>query len=100
LSLYAVFPVGNLSDDDYRPKEKIITPATPDNKNDFAAFGALGPADIVNIFNVNGHRIRQLKNDSIWDGKDEDGKIVESGIYIYQIKLADKIVSGTIVVAK
>jgi hypothetical protein len=37
-----------------------------------------------------------------WDGKDDGGQLVESGIYIYQIKLkaSGKIISGTVVVAK
>jgi hypothetical protein len=100
-SLYAVFPVSALTDDDYRPKEKIITPASIDGFNDFAVFGAIGINDTVNIFDVNGRRIRQLKNDNtIWDGKDDNGKVVESGLYIYQIKLTEKIINGTIVVAK
>jgi hypothetical protein len=100
-SLYAVFPVGDLRDEDYRPREKIITPATLDGHNDTAVFGALGPDDVVNIYDVNGRRVRQLKSDNTqWDGKDDDGKLAESGLYLYQIKLVDKVISGTIVVAK
>jgi hypothetical protein len=100
-SLYAVFPVSALTDEDYRPKEKIITPATVDGSNDFAIFGAIGPGDTINIFDVNGRRVKQLKNDNtMWDGKDENGNVVESGLYVYQIKVPGKIVNGTIVVAK
>lgn len=99
-SYYAVFPVGALTDDDYRPKEKIITPASIDGYNDFAVFGAVSAADTVNIYDVTGLRVRQLKGDNTWDGKDEGNEIVESGIYIYQIKLSNKVISGTIVVAK
>lgn len=100
-SLYAVFPVAALADDDYRPKEKIITPASADGSNDFAVFGAIGPGDTINIFDVTGRRVRQLKNDNtIWDGKDENGNIVESGLYVYQIKVPGKMINGTIAVAK
>lgn len=100
-SLYAIFPVAALTDDDYRPKEKIITPASLDGYNDFAVFGAIGADDVVNIFDVNGRRIRQLKNDNtLWDGKDDNGRTVESGLYVYQIKVGGKIINGTIVVAK
>ena len=101
-SMYALFPVSSLNDNDYRPKERIITPATIDNKNDFAMFDGLTDGDKVNIYDVNGKRVRQLTDDFSWDGKDESGSIVESGIYIYQIKLGEsgKIISGTVVVAK
>ena len=40
-SLYAIFPVGPLSADDYRPKRNIITPATVDTYNDTADFDNL-----------------------------------------------------------
>jgi len=101
-SMYAAFPVTSMNDNDYRPKERIITPATVDNKNDFALFSGLVDGDVVNIYDVIGRKIRQLNNESTWDGKDDSGRLVESGIYIYQIKLNDsgKIISGTIVVAK
>jgi hypothetical protein len=99
-SLYGVFPVGALSDNDYRPKEKIITPASADSINDFATFSGLRDGDTVTIFDVNGRRVRQVSNNYIWDGKDDENNIVESGLYIYQIKTSGKIISGTIVVAK
>jgi GTP-binding protein len=56
--------------------------------------------DTVNIYDVNGRRVRELRGNSTWDGRDDDNMIVESGLYIYQIKRAGKIISGTIVVAK
>lgn len=99
-SYYAVFPAAALTDDDYRPKERIITPASVDGYNDLATFGAVSGEDIINIFDVTGQKIRQIKGDITWDGRDENNEMVESGIYIYQIKLKDKVISGTVVVAK
>jgi len=102
-SMYALFPANPLSDNDYRPKEKIITPATVDGHNDFATFTALQDGDVVNIYDVTGRKVRQLNNGTFsWDGKDDGGEMVESGIYIYQIKMttSSKLISGTIVVAK
>lgn len=93
-------------DSDYRPLEKIITPATADTLFDAAGFHGLGLEDTVTIFNVAGRKIRELRSQAgeqvVWDGRDSSGAIVESGIYIYQIKLRDKSkpISGTIVVAK
>jgi hypothetical protein len=99
-SIYALFSAGPVTDADARPKEKIITPALADHINDFAQFGGLSDTDVVNIYDVTGRRIRQLRGNSIWDGRDDDNAIVESGLYIYQIKKSGKTISGTIVVAK
>ena len=100
-SYYAVFPSKPLTDDDYRAKERIITPATLDMRNDFATFGMLGPDDTVNIYDVNGNKVRQIRGDEIsWDGKDDDGRIAPSGIYVYQMRIDGKLISGTIVIAK
>lgn len=101
-SRYGLFPA-QLSADDYRPEEKIITPATVDNINDFAQFGLSGDFKI-NIFDITGRKIRTLDGVSIWEGDDNEGNTVESGVYIYQF-VADvygenKLVSGTITVAK
>jgi hypothetical protein len=100
-SIYAVFPSAGLKDSDYRPARRIITPATVDTYNDMAHFGGIDASDVINIYDITGRRIIQLSGGTnTWDGRDEDGDIVESGIYIYQIKTEDKIISGTIVVAK
>lgn len=101
-SIYAVYPASPLRDDDYRPRPRIITPAYKDGKNDFAQFGGAGNIEEISIYTVNGRRIRQVRDISIWDGKDDGGALVESGLYVYQIKLKDssKRVNGVIVVAK
>jgi hypothetical protein len=100
-SLYALAPMASLTDNDFRPQEKIITPAAVDGKNDFATFGGLSAGDTVNIFDVKGRKVRQLSDGAfIWNGKDDNDTLVESGLYIYQIKIGGKVISGTIVVAK
>jgi len=35
-----------------------------------------------------------------WDGRDMDGELADSGIYVYQATMGDKHKIGTIVVAK
>jgi hypothetical protein len=45
--------------------------------------------------------MRTLRNGSnTWDGKDERGQLVESGLYIYQIRIADELINGTVVVIR
>ncbi len=67
--------------------------------------GALSKDTEITIEQITGKKIRTIDGEPYeWDGKDEDGNIVESGVYIYQFK-ADvngkrKLVSGTIAVAK
>lgn len=100
-SLYALF-AANITDNDYRAKERIITPATVDGKNDFATFGNIVVGDVITIFDVTGRKIKQIRDTYIWDGTDDSGSLVESGLYIYQIKTTSraKVICGTIVVAK
>lgn len=60
----------------------------------------------VLIFNINGILVRELKSvepgtrDLEWDGKDEVGNFVESGVYVYQIQVGESFDTGTIIVAK
>lgn len=59
----------------------------------------------VLLFNLNGVLIKsltaQLDEDELrWDGKDESGNVVESGIYVYQLQVGTSYSTGTIIVAK
>jgi gliding motility-associated-like protein len=97
-SYYALFPVNSLSPEDYRPAKKIITP-NGDGINDEADFSGL--AEEVKIFDITGRKIRSVSaGTGQWDGKDDDGSVVESGVYIYQFKVDGTLVSGVIAVAK
>lgn len=61
-----------------------------------------GPKNVVlTIFDSTGRYIRNLVNSTKnggsyqvrWNGKDIDGRVVGSGVYIYQLKIGDTIVS-------
>jgi len=56
------------------------------------------------IFDTRGNEINKIENtleDRIfWDGRNKTGEIVEGGVYLYQLKLPDKTISGTCVVIK
>lgn len=59
----------------------------------------------VLLYNLNGALVKTLtaplgENELRWDGKDENGDIVESGIYLYQLQVGDSFKTGTIIVAK
>ncbi len=100
---FAIVPMAALSADDRRPMEKVITP-NGDGINDELnfSFGDLTQSVDVDIFDVNGHRVRSLAspNNLKWDGRDDSGKVVESGVYIYQYTVDGKRVSGLVAVAK
>jgi len=102
LSKFALFPLRfGLSADAYRPVRKIITPAFKDGINDQVEFEYLdGKQFTIRIYDVTGKKIKTLHNNPIWDGTDDDGDVVESGVYIYQLKVEDKVISGVIAVAK
>ena len=105
-SYYGLFKVRPMGISEYRPKERIITPAYADGKNDVAYFSGLaGQVTTIKIYDITGKKIRTIDGEPYeWDGKDEDGNIVESGVYIYQFKAnvngKKSLVSGTIAVAK
>jgi hypothetical protein len=47
-------------------------------------------------------RTLERESDTVmfWDGTDNSGAVVRSGIYIYQIEAGAKVVSGTVIVAQ
>ncbi|MBI3012159.1 MAG: gliding motility-associated C-terminal domain-containing protein [Elusimicrobia bacterium] len=97
-SIYGLFPAGDPTAEEVRPKEKVITP-NGDGVNDLAQFGVSGSYEI-RIFNTFGREIKKLVNLSVWNGKNEDGETVESGDYLYQVKTTTYRVSGVIGVAR
>ncbi len=99
----AIVPAAPLTPAERRPLEKILTP-NGDGVNDTAVF-ALG--DIIQnvqieIFDVTGHRVKTVNSAQLlsWDGRDESGQLVESGVYIYQYEVDGQRISGLIAVAK
>ncbi len=59
----------------------------------------------VHLYNLNGVLVKtlsaKLNDDELrWDGRNESGEVVESGIYVYQLQVGDSYATGTIIVAK
>ncbi len=97
-SHYGLFPAGAIGAAQLRPAERIITP-NGDGINDQAVFGT-GITE-VKIFDVRGRRVKSIPGPApAWDGTDDGGGIVESGVYIYQYTSDGDLVSGVIGVAK
>jgi len=54
----------------------------------------------IKIYDVKGRKIRTIKNTDEWDLKDDNGKIVPSGVYIYTYTVGGETYQGTISVIK
>ncbi|OGS47370.1 MAG: hypothetical protein A2539_07395 [Elusimicrobia bacterium RIFOXYD2_FULL_34_15] len=89
-------------------KPKIITPASSSGINDYLIISYDNPNDSNvsgKIITLNGYFVADMLNNDLsakitWNGKDDSGKVVSSGIYIYQIDVEGKVFNGTVVVAK
>lgn len=103
LSFMAIVQAAPLSAEGRRPMEKIITP-NGDGIQDSVTFifGDRTDNIKVDIFDINGHRVRTVNSNVTlqWDGRDDSGNVVESGVYIYQYRIDGTLVSGVIAVAK
>ena len=62
----------------------------------------------LKIFNVNGQVVRTLVNNNLsagthsvrWNGKDEQGQLVASGLYLYQLSAGGKRMTKRLILAK
>jgi len=51
----------------------------------------------IDVYNIRGQRVRSLVNEEfpvgeysvVWDGRDEDGRNVGSGVYLYQMRAGE-----------
>jgi hypothetical protein len=104
LGTFALFPVSTFPTSKvFRPLERIITP-NGDGINDSALFAGLATPYEIRIYDITGRRVRTINSGPSpeWDGKDDDGKTVEIGSYIYQYRNESfkDWISGTVAVAK
>lgn len=96
---YGVFKLTDFSDNDYRPKKRVVVKG-----RDVFKFNNLKDGDSIKIFTTSGKKIRDISSGDAegfkWDGKKNDGSWAKSGIYVYQIKVNGKTISGTIAFVK
>ncbi|MCL2485118.1 MAG: gliding motility-associated C-terminal domain-containing protein [Endomicrobia bacterium] len=90
LGTYAILSVSG-ANNDYRPLERAFRPG------EIIEFRNLLEGDSVTIYDLRGRQVTKIVSGPfVWDGK-KSGSFVETGSYIYQIKLADgKIISGSL----
>jgi hypothetical protein len=90
-------------------QNRVFTPLSSDINYNRAYFYFQNPSgNTVNIriFDITGAQVRSTlstggSNIYYWDGTDDSGRVVKSGVYIYQIETAgQKPQTGTIAVAK
>ena len=118
--IYAVVAIDEVNNESAPAKKRLrifdkpypnpFTPLSDDPDFNSIVFPALAVEDVegefsVLLFNLNGVLVKTLtaqlgETELKWDGKDESGEIVESGIYIYQLQVGDSFKTGTIIVAK
>ena len=81
-------------------------PLTPngDGVNDYAEFYFDNPSNeevSVKIYNKEWKYIKTIAGTNPrWDGKDDSGNTVETGVYICQLKIGNTTLSGTLILAK
>ncbi len=80
---------------------KILT-LNNDGINDYVKFNVDTTENFkIIIYNIYGEKIKELSiNQNEWDGKDSVGNYVESGAYIVQIQIGNKISSALVNVIK
>lgn len=103
---YMIFAASNLTDNDYRPDKRVRVKARIPTYGGFK-FNNLKDGDVVKIYTTSGKKIAELTTGDAegfeWKGRkgtNNSGDWAPSGIYIYQIKVKGKVISGTIVFAK
>jgi hypothetical protein len=91
------------------PYPRVITPNGSENRRVFWFFENPASDTVTgSIYDIRGAHVRDLQVDSmsptpnslVWDGRDSNGAVVPSGVYLYKISTADQTVTGTVVVAR
>jgi gliding motility-associated-like protein len=58
-------------------------------------------ASKVKIYNLRGKLVRELEESPAkWTGEDNKGRLLEPGVYIYQIEKEEETISGTILLLR
>lgn len=104
------FDVSGGSPEEFTLQQNYPNPFNPSTIIPFTVpFSALGPIPVtVEIFNTLGQRVRQILNREVesgfrnvfWDGLDESGFVVGSGIYFYRVQVGKEALVGSMTMQK
>ncbi len=93
-----------------KPYPNPFTPLSPDTNFNQVVFPARAIEDAsgeftVLIYDIDGMLVKTLtalpgETELTWDGRDETGEIVESGVYVYQLQVGENFKTGTVILAK
>ena len=93
-----------------KPYPNPFTPLSSDEDFNQVVFPARAIEDAsgeftVHIYGIDGMLVKTLtalpgETKLTWNGRDEAGEIVESGVYVYQLQIAESFKTGTVIVAK
>ncbi|MFC1607682.1 FlgD immunoglobulin-like domain containing protein [Candidatus Latescibacterota bacterium] len=97
--------------DNLQPKEFSITGNYPNPFNPTTTIDFTIPDSgyaCLNVFNVSGQKVRELvagnlyagKHSVTWDGRDQNGMSVSSGVYITRLMMRDKVTTGQMILIK
>jgi len=92
------------------PYPRVITPNDASQNNRVFWFFDNPSGDVVSgtIYDIRGAKVRDLavngmsptSNSIVWDGRDMNGAVVHSGVYLYKITAGKEKQTGTVVVAR
>ena len=92
------------------PYPNPFTPLSPSEDFNQVVFPARTLEDAsgefaVLIYDIDGMLVKTLtalpgETELTWDGRNEAGEIVESGVYVYQLQVGESFKTGTLIVAK
>ena len=92
------------------PYPRVITPNDPSQNNRVFWFFDNPTGDAVSgkIYDIRGAKVRDFAMDGnsptanslVWDGRDNRGAVVPSGVYLYKIQAGKETQTGTVVVAR
>jgi len=91
------------------PYPRVITPNGAENHRVFWFFDNPANDEVDGtIYDIRGAKVRDLgvssqsptANSLVWDGRDNRGAVVPSGVYLYKIQAGKERTTGTVVVAR
>ena len=106
--LFAVFPI-TAAPQTFKVSPPRPNPFTPndDGIHDFVIMYFDNPGELsptVRIYDIRGVLVRELHDvgltSAVWDGRDDGGRVMPLGLYLYQVEAGDQTAGGTIALAR